>query len=130
MSPITILTYLASGETQRGKEQTGKFLQLIWLGQEYLLFAPFEVHRYHNQVLGHFLQDNAAAHHWGTDEKLEVDDPNVRVIGGGRYRVHQDQETLELWDNSQAYGRFDDSGLAERIAAAGHAWRDFKVKIT
>ena len=47
-------------------EFEGKFLHLVWRGQEYLAFAPSGLHRYHNQLLAHFLQDQGIPHHWVT----------------------------------------------------------------
>ena len=51
------------------------------------------------------------------------------VSGGGRFRVDTLTETLLLWDNSQAYGRFEESGLSDKIAGAGHPWSGYEVKI-
>ena len=107
----------------------GKFLQLVLHGQHTLLFSPGSRHRYHNQILARFLQDNAVAHRWITEERLDYDTSKLQVLGGGRFRVNRDARTLELWDDSHVYGRFDDHGLAERIARAGHAWSGYAVRI-
>lgn len=108
----------------------GKFLQLTWRDREYLIFAPFELHRYHNQILGHFLEDNGIAHRWVDVETLEVKDAELRVIGGGRFRLGHTRKTLDLWDDSQVYGRFDKTGLADRIATADHTWSGFEIGIS
>jgi hypothetical protein len=129
MPKTVILDYPVSGNPQHQSEYAGKFLQFTWRKQEYLVFAPFELHRYHNQILGRFLSDNAVAHRWITKGMLEVGDPDLGVTGGGRFRVSLDRKVLELWDTSQAYGRFDENGLLEKIADAGHAWSGFRVKI-
>lgn len=112
-----------------GQPYEGKFLQLTLHGREYLLFAPRALHQYHNQILAHFLEDQGLAHRWLDRETLRVEAPELRVIGGGRYRVDTRAGTLALWDNSQAYGRFDERGLAQKIAAAGHPWSGFTVRI-
>jgi hypothetical protein len=130
MSATVIFVYPAPGREQNLPEIHGKFLQLTWHGQEYLIFAPFGLHRYHNQILGHFLEDHAVPHRWVTKEKLEVDALEPVVVGGGRFRVNTEQETLYLWDDSQVYGRFDERSLLEKIAAAGHDWSGFEVKIS
>ena len=107
----------------------GKFVQLRINGREHLVFAPGEMHRYHNQILARFLKENAVFPRWVTRERLEFDASAVHVIGGGRFRVSTQAKRLELWDNSQAYGRFDERGLAEKLASSRHAWEGFSVKI-
>jgi hypothetical protein len=88
-----------------------------------------EVHRYHTQILARFLEEQGLAHHWIGEDKLVVDDPEFRLIGGGRYQIRPGQARLDLWDNSQVYGRFDEAGLEQKIAGAGHPWSGFKVTI-
>ncbi|PLX84107.1 MAG: hypothetical protein C0617_09245 [Desulfuromonas sp.] len=129
MATTAILRYPAPAETGLPAEEEGKFLQIVWRGREHLLFAPAEVHRYHNQILARFLQENAIAHRWVTEEKLEVDSPDLAVTGGGRYRAEVEGKVLELYDDSQAYGRFDEGGLAERVAASGGLWSGYDIRI-
>ena len=129
MTPITILAYPAPGSETQRPEYEGKFLQLSWQGRDYLLFAPSAVHRYHNQILGQFCEDKGISHRWATEESLEVTDPDLTVTGGGRFRVNHSRQTLELWDDSQIYGRFVERGLREKIAAAVHPWSGFAVTI-
>ncbi|MGA7800895.1 MAG: hypothetical protein WCC36_08790 [Gammaproteobacteria bacterium] len=109
--------------------QEGKFLQLRLQGREYLVFAPFALFRYHNQLLARFLADRNLPHRWATPQRLVVDAADLDVYGGGRFRADAASGILRLWDNSQAYGRFREPGLAERIAAAGHRWSGFRVVI-
>ena len=129
MIQIAILTDSVNGGDAPGPEFEGKFLQLSWQGRDYLLFASFAIHRYHNQILGQFCEDNGISHRWATEESLEVADPELIVTGGGRFRVHRSRRTLELWDDSQVYGRFVERGLREKIAAAAHPWSGFAVMI-
>jgi hypothetical protein len=107
----------------------GKFLQLILRGQEYLLFSSAELHRFHNQILGRFLEEQQLPHSWSNTQTLRIETPELTVIGGGRFRVDRERRVLELWDNSQAYGRFDERALDEKIAAAAHPWSDLAVHI-
>lgn len=110
--------------------QTGKFIQLRLDSQEYLVFAPLESHQYHNQILAHFLEKCSIPHRWIDGTKLRVDAPGLAVLGGGRFRADATEKVLELWDNSQAYGRFAEQGLADKIAAADHPWRGFDIRIS
>jgi hypothetical protein len=120
---------LCAPPTAVGDTQTGKFLQLVWCGDEYLVFAPAATFRFHNQILARFLSEHGVDHRWRDEETLEFDTDRIEIGGGGRFRVDASTRTLELWDNSQAYGRFAASGLAGRIAAAGHAWSGYRVDI-
>ena len=127
---VVIINYPLPESAASQTEYEGKFLQLRWHGQEYLVFAPQTLHRYHNQLLAHFLADHAIPHRWLNQEKLQIDGPKVTVIGGGRFRVNTLTATLLLWDNSQAYGRFEESDLPNKIAGAGHPWSGYEVKIS
>ncbi len=108
----------------------GKFLQLRLDGQEWLVFAPRARHRYHNQILAELLGERGTPYVWEDGRTvLGFHDPGVEVIGGGRFAADTEAGTLLLWDDSRAYGRFDERGLAGRIAAAGHPWSRFAVTI-
>lgn len=121
-----ILHYRPTGGGQRSQ---GKFLQLYWQGLEHLIFSDATMHGYHNQILARFAAEEGLSCHWVTAEQLELKHPDLEVLGGGRFRLDPLAGTLDLWDNSQAYGRFREQGLAERIAAAGPPWSDLRVSI-
>ena len=108
----------------------GKFIQLILGGRENLVFAPRELHQYHNQILAHFLDENGISCRWASKERLEYDVSRVRVVGGGRFRVDRQAKLLHLWDDSQVYGRFDENGLVEKLSNKSHPWSEFGVKIS
>jgi hypothetical protein len=130
MDPVFIIEYTPFAGQARPLEYQGKFLQLVLRAQEYLVFAPAEIHRYHNQILAHFLEDNSIPCKWLSREELEVKSPDLAVLGGGRFRVNTEKKTLDLWDNSQAYGRFREHGLRDGIATASHAWSNYEIRIT
>lgn len=129
MKPTVILEYVLSRDAPAAPEREGKFVQLVLRGREYLVFAPRELHRFHNQILGQFLAERSLPHRWSGEQVLEVKASDLAVIGGGKFRVNTETKLLELWDNSQVYGRFDDRGLTERIGAADHPWSGYTVKI-
>ena len=128
MREIVIVFYPPTSEPQE-PEAKGKFIQFTLGEREYLVFAPFSLHLYHNQILAQFVRENDIAHRWLGRETLVVDDPELLVIGGGRFHVDEQRGVLKLSDNSQAYGRFDERGLAEKITASNHAWSRYKVVI-
>jgi hypothetical protein len=125
-----IVLYTPQNTGHEDQQWQGKLIQFRWRGQEYLVFAPFEIHRYHNQILGHFLKDHGIVHCWLDEQRLEIDDPGLRVIGGGRFRLDLARHSLELWDDSQTYGRFDELGLAGKIARAGEPWGGLRLKVS
>ncbi|HYA39478.1 MAG TPA: hypothetical protein VEI74_14520 [Candidatus Methylomirabilis sp.] len=123
MTKTIILSYLASGNGE------GKFIQFTLGGREYLVFAPRELHRFHNQILAHFLAERRLPHRWNNEHLLEIEAPDLTVIGGGKFRVNTEMKTLKLWDDSQIYGRFDERGLAQRIGTADHPWSGYLIQI-
>jgi hypothetical protein len=124
-----IISYPPWEQLSPDGETLGKFIQFRWRGIEYLLFATRETHRFHNQMLAHFLDEHSLPHRWLDDQHLEIEADDLQIIGGGRFRLVQGENLLELWDNSQAYGRFDEEGLAEKIRTAGHPWSASRVVI-
>ncbi|HEX9627973.1 MAG TPA: hypothetical protein VGA00_13625 [Acidiferrobacterales bacterium] len=129
MSATGIHVYLPPGGAPSPTQLDGKFLQISWRGRDHLLFAPKSLHRYHNQMLAQFLAEHGIAHHWASDQQLDVDDPELRIHGGGRFRADAIRRELTLWDNSQAYGRFDAERAVGQIAAADHAWSAYRVVV-
>lgn len=125
MGDIVILNYALPGQTPL----EGKFLQLVWRGVEYLVFASATLHRYHNQILARFCEEHGIPHRWLSEARLEVDSTQLTVLGGGRFRADGVQRRLVLWDNSQVYGRFAERGLPTRIASADHPWSRYTVEI-
>ena len=130
MDQTVILTYPAPDGPPHRAEYQGKFVQLILHGQQYLIFASTELHHFHSQILAHFLVDQHIPHHWTDDQTLEIGSSHLTIIGGGKFRVHTPDKILELWDNSQAYGRFVHHELPEQIASAKHPWSGFNVRIS
>lgn len=125
----TVIVFYQAADEPPDPESKGKFIQVTLGKREYLVFAPFSLHLYHNQILAQFVRENDIAHRWIRRDCLAVDDPDLQVIGGGRFHVDEQRRVLKLSDNSQAYGRFDERGMADKIAASNHAWSRFKVVI-
>lgn len=107
----------------------GKFVQLQVAAAEVLLFAPKVLHEWHNQIVRHYLEDTDVAHQWFNPDRMEIDEDHVNVVGGGRFVVDAALKQLRLYSESQAYGRFDASGLARRINASDHPWSAFQIQI-
>jgi hypothetical protein len=100
----------------------GKFLQLCLEGRDYLLLAAATEHRYHNQILAHFLEGLGIAHRWEGPAKLVFEHPRLEVTGGGRFRLDLARGSLLAWDDSSQYGGFEHRRLAAQLASAGPPW--------
>lgn len=120
MQSVIIETYPPLETLANAETIEGKFLQFRWQGNEYLLFATRDEHLFHNQMLSHFLTDHNLPHQWRDAEHLEIPLSDLTVVGGGRFHFTANPAQLKLWDNSMAYGRFDDAGLADRLRESGH----------
>lgn len=130
MSKLIIESYPSLSQLTDNVTFEGKFIQFRWQGNEYLLFATRDQHRFHNQMLARFFADHGLPHHWRDDESLAFELPEFTVMGGGRFRFTQEPARLELWDNSQAYGRFNEEGLADRVKASDHLFGRGEVIIS
>ncbi len=107
----------------------GKFVLLTWRGQPYLLFASAAQHRYHNQMVAQFLGQHGIRKHWIGGDRLEWDDPELVVEGGGRFRLDPEARSLSLWDRSTAYGPFDAVKAHMALAGEGSPWRGYTIVI-
>jgi hypothetical protein len=108
---------------------SGKFIQFMLRGQEYLVFAPFSLCTYHVDILQRFLEDEAVPHKPLSQDYILVKESTFNMIGGGRYQLDSEAKTLVLSDNSQAFGRFSEIELDNKIAGAGHDWSAYRLTI-
>jgi len=118
VSPCRIVAYPDIQTLVAPPGSSGKFVQFRWRGVEYLLFATRDQHRFHNQMLARFLEQHGLPHRWSDDETLEINTDELQVTGGGRFHIEPGHQQLELSDNSQAYGRFDETDIEEKIRTA------------
>ena len=130
MNRPVIIDFSNPGTENKSQLCKGKFLQLRWRDQEYLLFADFGHHRYHNQILASFCESHTIPCEWLGEYQLQVEDPALEVLGGGRFHLDVSRKTLNLCDNSQIFGRFQEKGLKEKIAAANHSFSEYEVNIS
>jgi hypothetical protein len=127
--PLQIVVYAEVGIGLPATVSEGKFVQLVMEHREYLLFAPAARHRFHNQILAEFLDARGVPTIWVSESELVFCQPGLRVLGGGRYRADPAGRELRLWDESSAYGRYDDEGLAKRLRESGHPWAGFELDL-
>ena len=107
----------------------GKFLQIVDAaeGIEYIVLSPYELSKYHAQILERFCFLNGIEGRFiKMPDCFQVTGSEIDVVGGGHWKI--DGQSLRLMGESTMYGRFDRQGLAERIRAVPE-YRSFVVKV-
>ncbi|MFN3739858.1 MAG: hypothetical protein ACK4TF_04195 [Thermodesulfovibrionales bacterium] len=95
----------------------GKFVQLWYKGEEYMVFSPKEFKKYHSNIVELFSKDmNLAGAYDSEQKRFDIFEPEWKIIGGGKFEIDRKEKILRLYDDSMAYGRFNDEGLAQRLA--------------
>lgn len=97
-------------------KRAGKFVQIRHFETEYLLLSPIELSPYHANIAGRFFsQQNVKGRFNKKQDHFECLDPEWEVTGGGMWTINETEKSLFLSGSSQAYGRYDGSGLRENI---------------
>ena len=112
------------------EEVRGKFVQIRWKGEPWLLFASKDQHAFHNQIVAHFMSEQHLPYHWQSPEILNFDQPKLEILGGGKFLLDWPAKQLKLFAESMVYGRFHEEGLKESLEESGMPWRDFEIEIS
>jgi hypothetical protein len=110
-----------SGATQTPQaKRSGKFVQMRHGETEYLVFSPREVSPYHADILERFCRERFidGAYEDGR-KRFSIHDAEWVVLGGGKFEIDEAEGYIRLYDNSMAYGRFDERGLKEKVDHSG-----------
>ncbi len=110
-------------------EVRGKFVQLEWNNEPWLLLASKDQHAFHNQIVAHFLTQHHLPHHWHSPEHLEFSAEGLHIIGGGKFHLNFPDSRLVLSDNSMVYGRFDEEKLASDLDGLPSPWSELMIEI-
>ncbi|HEX9020102.1 MAG TPA: hypothetical protein VF903_02450 [Nitrospirota bacterium] len=95
---------------------SGKFVQLRNESDEYLVLSPREFTKYHAGIVERFCFDKGIEGSYDPEKKrFDIYDTAWTIIGGGKFELDAIKNTLRLYDNSQAYGKFDARELLEKI---------------
>jgi hypothetical protein len=114
----TPLYYTSVAGTPVPPHVSGKFVQIRNEKTEYLVFAPKEFMKYHAGIVERFCLDKGVEGSYDSGKKrYEIFDRSWTVAGGGKFELDRDRMTLRLFDDSMAYGKFDRTGLAEKLLA-------------
>jgi hypothetical protein len=97
----------------------GKFVQLKNGEDEFIVFAPKGLCKYHSDIVVRFGEiENESVAVSSRGDSAEFDDPMWKIIGGGKMRINDDGKSVDMTGASQVYGPFRKPGLADRLAAA------------
>lgn len=105
-----------SGKGSIPERYSGKFVQIRHNDTEYILFSPTELIKYHADIVERFCLERKISGHYNKDKKsFDIDDPAWFIVGGGKFDWDKKGKIIRLYDDSMAYGKFDEKGLKERI---------------
>ncbi len=127
---LQIKTYPTIEAMRHLEEVRGKFVQIRWKGEPWLIFASKDQHAFHNQIVAHFMSEQHLPHHWQSPEVLNFDQPKLEIIGGGKFLLDWSEKKLKLFAESMVYGRFHEEGLMASLAQCGMPWREFAIEIS
>jgi hypothetical protein len=125
----THLYYTAIAKTGIPPARNGKFVQIQYGSMEYLILSPKEFTKYHANIVERFCLDKGIEGDYDSGGKrYDIFDHAWIVAGGGKYEIDTDKKTVKLYDDSMAYGKFDISGLTEKLLSLPE-FHGFTVRI-
>ena len=126
---LQIKTYPTLEAMRHLEEVRGKFVQIRWKGEPWLLFASKDQHAFHNQIVAHFMSEQHLPFHWQSPEILYFEQPDFEILGGGKFLLDWPAKQLKLHADSMVYGRFHEEGLIESLNENGMPWRGFVIEV-
>jgi hypothetical protein len=107
----------------------GKFVQIRKGATEYLVFSSKVFTRFHADIVERFCSDREIPGIYHSQNKsFEILDPAWVVKGGGKFERDREKKLLHLYDDSMAYGKFENYGLKEKILSLAVV-SSYKVRI-
>jgi len=108
----------------------GKFLQIVEGGEnETLVLSPYGLSMFHAQILERYcLLNDLGGRYMRKPEYYAVLESDLKVVGGGHWKIDDPCLLLELNGESTIYGRFDPDGLPEKIRALP-AYRSYRIVV-
>lgn len=97
--------------------RAGKFVQLTYRGDEYIVLAPKDFAPFHANIVEKFCEESCLSGGYYEDGRIfRIHAPGWVIVGGGKFELDTEGKTLILSDESLIYGKFDTSGLSERLS--------------
>lgn len=98
----------------------GKFVVLENSEEKCVIFSPYGLSKYHANIVERFLKDlkiegsyNSKGDHYFPDSS------KWQILGGGHWKMDEEEGSLVLWGFSQSYGGVDLKELAEELLERG-----------
>ena len=105
----------------------GKFVQIRHDDDEYIVFAPKALCKYHAHIIEEFASDPGFdLTTRRTDQGSYFHDLKWRILGGGKMQIDIENRTLLLSGDSKAYGAFDRSVIITKLSEVPQ-FRDYKI---
>jgi len=97
----------------------GKFVHLVEGGEEELLvLSPYELSMFHAQILERYCNLKGVEGRFIRKPELyEVIGADIKIIGGGHWKLDEAQFQLALFGESTIYGGFGVEGLEGKVRA-------------
>ncbi len=96
----------------------GKFVQVGNESTCYLVFSPSDFTRYHANIVERFCLDEGIEGSYDPGKKrYAIQDQAWQIMGGGKFDRNTDKKAIKFYDNSMAYGRFNENVLKEMVTA-------------
>ncbi len=112
------LYYTEVAKTATPPVISGKFVQIRNETTFYLVLSPSEFTKYHANIVERFCLDKGIEGSYDPEKKhYDIHDRAWKITGGGKFDLDTNKKTIKFYDNSMAYGRFNESLLGEMIRA-------------
>jgi hypothetical protein len=110
--------YRAIGKASVPDKRLGKFVLIRNDGTEYLVLSPKGLSVYHANIVERFFTRlKIRGDYNGKGDFYEIHENGWEVRGGGIWAINDADRLLHLSGSSQAYGRYDRTGLRDKIEA-------------
>ncbi len=109
--------------------RNGKFVQIRHDNDEYIVFAPKALCKYHAHIIEEFASDPGFdLTTRRTNQGSFFHDLKWRILGGGKMQIDVENRTLLLSGDSKVYGAFDRSVIVSRLSEVPQ-FRDYKIEL-
>ena len=111
------------GACAQSQARSGKFIIVSDAARYYVVIAPIEEFPYHAHILAQFCSERGVTVDFNQDrDAAEIRGDRVSIHGGG-YWERSDDDKIEFFGRSQAYGRFDESLMVGLGIDCPYPWK-------
>lgn len=112
--------YVVLNNDQIPQECRGKFVLIASDDEQFAVFSPQGLSRYHANIVERFLSLRSVSGYYNDKrDRYDTHSPDWQILGGGRWELNGEKGTLCIFGFSQAYGGVDLNELAASLLDAG-----------